>query len=89
MNKTDLSILSLLLASLLLTACQTSKESAAFKEDLSTYKVLVTKNGSDQLNEKDRQDCLDLVKAANLNVLGTKVVAYRRCLIDKGYVLLS
>ncbi len=89
MNKTDLSIFSLSLVTLFLTACQTSKEPNTVKEDLNSYRVLVTKNGSDQLNEKDRQDCLEVVKAANLNVLGTKVVAYRRCLIDKGYVLLS
>jgi hypothetical protein len=59
-------------------------------DSLDFYKPVVSMNGSNVLFEKDRQNCLDRAKKMNKdNASNSSIAAFRQCLIDKGYTLLS
>jgi hypothetical protein len=59
-------------------------------DSLDFYKPIVLMNGINVLFEADRQNCLDRAKKTNQdNAANSSIAAFRQCLIDKGYTLLS
>lgn len=87
--KSRLSISFLLTFELFLSSCQTAQKPSEMTESLEYYKPIVSKNGSNILLDKDRQECLEIVKISKIKSDKSSINTFRGCLIDKGYLLLS
>ena len=88
-NKRHLLICLVVTFDLFLSSCQTAQKQSEINDSLEFYKPMVSKNGSDVLLEKDRQDCLETVKITKTKSDQSPVNLFRGCLINKGYLLLS
>ena len=88
-NKNHLLICLVVIFELLLSSCQTAPKQSDMNESLEFYKPIVSKDGSNTLLEKDRQDCLETVKIAKTKSDQSPINLFRGCLINKGYLLLS
>ena len=87
MKKINLLICLVVTFDLFLSSCQTAQKQSDMNESLEFYKPIVSKNGSDVLLEKDRQDCLEIVKINKIKSDHSPITTFRGCLIDKGYLL--
>ena len=86
-NKRHVLICLVVTFDLFLSSCQTAQKQSDMNESLEFYKPIVSKNGSDVLLEKDRQDCLEIVRIAKTKSDKSPINTFRGCLIDKGYFL--
>ena len=88
-NKFWLSICLFVTFGLFLSSCQTVEKPLETNASSEFYNPIVFKNGNNILLEKDRQECLEFVKINKISSDRSPVVLFRKCLIDKGYLLLS
>jgi len=88
-NKRHLLICLVVISDMFLSSCQTAQKQSDMNDSLEFYKPIVSKNGSDVLLEKDRQDCLEIVRIAKTKSDKSTITVFRGCLIDKGYRLVS
>ena len=87
MKNNNLLICLVVTFNLFLSSCQTAQKQSDMNDSLELYKPIVSKNGSDVLLEKDRQDCLEIVRIAKIKSDKSPINTFRGCLIDKGYLL--
>ena len=86
-NKPHLLICLVVTCELFLSSCQTVQKQSEMNDSLEFYKPIVSKDGSNTLLEKDRLDCLEIVKIKKNNSDKSPITTFRGCLIDKGYLL--